>query len=155
MNLRVNIPELKFLPLAPFVGAVFIATALAGFVFYLINGRVPPESTPLPVYLLVFFGVFLLYLAFQLHNRLLRTFMIMLFANQLLSWLSHGYDGLGAYFVHTALNLLAGVLLVTAGLKRLSHRAFFAAFLLFFVFVIFRYVAIANWAGILERIEYH
>jgi hypothetical protein len=150
MNFRTTVHVERFLPLAPFFGAVFVGVALGGFAYYLTYDRVPPPSTPLSIYLSVCFWAFMLYVAFQFRN-LLRAWMIVMLADQVFAWIWNSYGGLSVWFVHNALTLFGGVLLVTAGAKARSARTRIAVFLLLVGVSIFRYFTIVNWARILEK----
>jgi hypothetical protein len=151
MNLRINLHEEKFLPRAPFLGALFIGLGVGNISYYLIHDRLPPPSTSLPLHWLVCFWMFMLYFAFQFHNGLLRVWMLLLPAIGIVRWISHGYDGPIAWLAGSGLHLLAGVLLVVAGAKVISFRSRIVASLLFAAFLAFRYWSIANWIGISER----
>jgi hypothetical protein len=155
MNLKIDMREEKFLPWAPFLGALFMGLGVSNIAYYLISYRVPSPSTSISVYFLICLWICMLYFAFQFRNGLLRAWMLLLPAIGIVRWISHGYAVPIAWLVGSSLHLLAGILLVVAGVKSISIRNRIAAFLLFIVFLAFRYWSIAKWVSISETIGRH
>jgi hypothetical protein len=145
MNFRMSIPEEESLPRIPLIGAVFIGVGLGGIVYYLIHGGFPlPAISSLPIYLSVWFWAFLLYISFQFRNRLLQAGILILLAGLVVKWIGAGYHGSLPWLAHSALNLVAGVLFVAAGIKVTSLRNRIVTFLLFVGFFVFRYWTISK-----------
>lgn len=155
MNLNLNLPQKKVEVFALFLGSVLIACALSQSAYFLIQHKLPSPASPLPFWSFGWSWLIGIYLATQVHNRILRVAILSWVISMVISWLSRGNEGMAAWFIYHGFHLLAGFLMVIVGIRLNRYWGYIGALLLMLGLSVIQYHAAYSWAKALETIPRH
>ena len=155
MNINLNLPQEKVEAVALFIGAVLIASTISQSAYFFIQNNFPPSSVHIPIWSFAWSWLIAIYMVTQVHNNLLRVAILSWVISKVALWSLSGSWSMAALVIHNGFYFLAGVLMVSVGVRKNNRRSCFVAFLLMAVLALIQYHALQSWAKTLETITRH